>query len=175
MTNEFALPDLEWLEKANFDAFIEAPTKNINLYFLYIANNEVIDVSCENVPINDNMTDLLKKRISDYQWHSSKGGKKFFILDDILKYHINLTFADVESHKHEKNQFVDRITDLVTQGKPLIFKDTIPMFADLNAVFVFFKEKTRKLKCKTRKVFKVIPVSTHSRKTKRKQLKPSHS
>jgi len=175
MTNEFALPDLEWLEKANFDAFIEAPTKNINLYFLYIANNEVVDVSCENVPINDNIKKKKKKRISDYQWHSTKGGNKFFILDDILKYHINLTFADVESHKHEKNQFVDRITDLVTQGKPLIFKDTIPMFADLNAVFVFFKEKTRKLKCKTRKVFRVIPVSTHSRKTKRKQLKPSHS
>jgi len=167
--------DNEWVnefeqKELSYNEFYPKKVERVKIYGLYVNSNCVLDKVKEDeiVLIKENCLSkgeliklLREKKVDD--------GLSYKLIS-ILKYNVDLKPEEIKKYLYDfdKYGFIDSMKEL----KDIYFYETIPIFEDLNSIFLIYYEYNKKLKQnKTKKVYLSPQNTKRHRKTKRKQLK----
>ena len=163
--------DIDKIKKAEqvYNDFYKEPVSSIAIYLLYVSKaNELQHVQTSRCLLAEN--GLLKREIiiSFIKRYQHKCAIKYKLLS-LLRYNIDLEPTEINDFLEEDIVFNDN--RFITSEKYLndvIYKETINMFQDLNALyFIFYEEPQNSAHQLTRRV--ILTAATH--KTRRNMCK----
>lgn len=141
--------DLSWLDdyikkEEEFNIFYSENVNKVNGIFIYIKNNNIINIKKEKLNVIDNC--LQKEKVLENVNKYRKGHK----LAKILKYNFNIKPEQIKNYVNK-----DNFSFLKTYSKidDIYWDKTIPLFNSLNAVYFLFinkSDKTRKIKLRNK-------------------------
>ena len=160
--------DDTWIEdffsmEKNYNKFYKEPCKYIDIFFIYVNNENKIELLKKN-NINLNNSKIDKEKIIYLIKNNQTINNKYYKLISLLKYNptiepelvINGSFENDGSQYLKSERYLNDI----------YFDDTIDLFQDLNSLFlIFYINKSNQKKTKR------ILLHTKARKTKKKKLK----
>ena len=164
--------DLSWANKYqtlnNIDSHHKCePMQDLNLYFVFIDNNNSIQhIECNKEPIidlSDSSRGIHKDRLLQIIQSKKSMTKRKFKLFHMLLFHVDIqpeNIPDFIARDNEFSSFVKNPSCL----SDLIIPDSLFVFHDVNSLFIFFSENKQDKVGLTRKVFD----SSNHRKTKKK-------
>jgi hypothetical protein len=162
--------DTDWVDEynrieRNYNDFYNVKVNTIRVFFMYI-NNDNIVVNIKKETVNLNVTSILSREqlLSLIKENQNDGVK--YRLFSLLRYNINLEPDEIEmftgpsaststsTSKAGTSPYESRFLTNIEDINDIHFNDTIGIFQDLNAVYIFLKEKkhnvnrqiTRKIK-----------------------------
>ena len=140
MDEDFDISDflIEEQNEKKYDIFYNSPVNNISIKFIFVKNNSIINIKKFKYTFN-NPSYLSRnefiKLLSKYRIFKSE----VFSLYAILKFNYFFSHKDIISNNN--NDFltvVDSIEDI-------FFQNTIPIFDNINELFIILKPKTQSI------------------------------
>lgn len=167
--------DNEWVndfEKKEelYEHFYPKKVEKIRIYSLYVNENCVLDKVKEDTVESIQNNCFTKRELINLLREKKHDDGISYKLISILKYNVDLKPEEIKKYlyDYDKYGFIDSMKEL----KDIYFYETIPIFEDLNSIFLIYYEYKKKLKQnKTKKVYLTHQNTKRHRKTKRKQLK----
>lgn len=167
--------DNEWIsdfekKEEMYEQFYPKKVEKIRIYSLYVNTNCILDKVKEDVVESIQNNCLTKRELINLLREKKHDDGINYKLISILKYNVDLKPEEIKKYlyDYDKYGFIDSMKEL----KDIYFYETIPIFEDLNSIFLIYYEFNKKLKQnKTKKVYLNHQNTKSHRKTKRKQLK----
>ena len=134
----------EWLTKqreleADYNEFYPEIPTSIQLYFLYITNNNELEGLGKETHILDQYGKVNKHSLFSIIEARQNNSNKNYKLCNILKYNITATPREI-LEKELDDVSCNLYFDEVNGSVPIIFNETICVLQDLNTLFVVLKE-----------------------------------
>lgn len=157
--------DMGWLDdylkkEEEFNIFYSENVSNVSAIFIYIKNNDIINIKKQKINVSNNC--LKKEKILEYVKKNKKDNK----LIKILKYNFNVTPEQIKKYVVKENftflKNYDKIEDIY-------WEKTIPLFNSLNSLYFLFMKKSDK----TRKIILTNKSKTRKKKFSNNDLKLS--
>jgi len=165
--------DVSWIEmykdlEKNYDDFYKEKPENIEMFFLYINEDSVLETINTTTYILDLTGSIPKNNlINIIKEHRYKNGKKYS-LKNILKYNITIEPEDVIHMLSVANKEGKTFLSQESYNRDIHFADTVCILQNLNSLYFIFNETLSKSRRQqlTRKIT-TIPAND---KTRRKRI-----
>lgn len=188
MSNTELVFNDEWIREFELKPFHETPVRSLKVHCLYCDSANTLIHSKTEVLVLSTPTELSGSELTAYLANQTTHNATDYVVDDVLKYIVNLGFEDVYDYVNEPTDaaypnargFLKRVPYPPAEGIIIPLFPTIEMFQNLNCLYVFLKEaappeapqlpipaavKAKKLKHFLTRKRKQTPVT--KRKTKR--------
>lgn len=138
--------DSEWIDEYNnlekdYNKFYKDSQKDIMINLLFInKNNEITHIKQEKINIEPNNTITRNDLVSIIYKNKNKNKYKLY---SILKYNFNIDQNELNllfNNNVNTNEYLRKQSYI----SDITFEDTIHVFHEINAIYIFFKEITKK-------------------------------
>jgi len=158
--------DDDWLVEAEkndsvYDEFYPEEVDIIQVFFMYVnKDNKLISMKNDRLLIENGLLDKYNLSMLIKKNKTHKGMK--FEPMSILKYNIDLSPQEVDNFVNYSKNF-----DFLTcekNIKDLIWKESIPLFKDINSLYILYYQVNKNFK---RNLTKRIKLKNHRKKTRK--------
>ena len=149
--------NLENIEK-KYDLFYKDKQDSINIYSLFIKNNQIIRSSKDSLLLENGV--LTRDNLIFFIKNNRKLNNVIYKLNSIVKFNLNIEPEDVIDNIWSKNYLSQE-----RNMSDIYFSDTITIFQDINSLFILFTYPTNR----NRNTKKVYITNTKNRKTRRRR------
>jgi hypothetical protein len=133
-----------------YNDFYKDKIEQINLYILYVDNNnDIFHIKKDTATLNNGQLekDNLKKLIRQYIRYENKK----YRLISLLKWNITIEPDEISNYLRNEKEF-DFIKS-IRNINSIEFEDSINLFHNLNSLYLVFHERWKLLENKTKKVY----------------------
>jgi hypothetical protein len=137
--------DTSWLHnfkkvEAVYDAYYKEPVTSIQIFFLYVNRaNELIDVDKKHCLL-DEVSNLKQERIIELIKESQWRDEVKYKLNSLLRFNMDLNPEEISDFVYEPVEH-DRFLSTEKYLKDIHYNPSIPIFHELNALYVLFLEE----------------------------------
>lgn len=149
--------NLENIEK-KYDLFYKDKQDSIEVYSLFIKNNEIIRSSNDTILLENGI--LKRDNLVYFIKNNRKLNNVTYKLNSIVKFNLDIEPEDVIDNIWNNNYLSQE-----RNMSDINFSDTITIFQDINSLFILFTYPTNR----NRNTKKVYITSSNNRKTKRRR------
>ena len=149
--------NLENIER-KYDLFYKDKQDSIDVYSLFIKNNEIIRSSKDTLLLENGI--LKRDNLIYFIKNNRKLNNVIYKLNSIVKFNLDIEPEDVIDNVWNNNYLSQE-----RNMSDISFSDTITIFQDINSLFILFTYPTNR----NRNTKKVYITSSNNRKTKRRR------